>query len=219
MELFLHPLRGPLPWESSLALTNLLQETPTHRTGKGAAVPFTALSPALPKTNERDYLTDTSPLSPSITGGFPSEAADSMNSSTDPFRAAACRLLAAPSHPGFPRGTGPKRTFTRDATLQPLLQSPAAGLSPGAGLGPPGARPPAPRDPVTVPEQGRHVPGHGGRLGPGSSSRTDVFQAVSYLCIKAAKVTQTKKRLFGALEEVRDDCSSGTSRDRGHGHF
>lgn len=84
-EPYLRWLWEPLLWESPLALTNLLQETPTHRTAEGAAVPFTALSPALQKTNERDYLTDTSLLSLSITCGFPSRAADSVNGVTDPF--------------------------------------------------------------------------------------------------------------------------------------
>ena len=70
----------------------------------------------------------------------------------------------------------------------------------------------APRHPVTplspgeshqtIPEPGRHVPAHGGRLGLGNSSHTDVFRDVSYLCIKAAEVIEIKKRLFGDLEEV-----------------
>lgn len=60
-------------WEILLSLTNLLQETPTHFTAEGAAVPFTALSPGLQKTNERDYLTDTNLLLLSITHGFPSK--------------------------------------------------------------------------------------------------------------------------------------------------
>lgn len=70
MELYLHLMQGPLPWESPLALANLLLETPTQGRAEGADVPFTALSPALQKTNERDYLTDISLLSLSITCGF-----------------------------------------------------------------------------------------------------------------------------------------------------
>lgn len=68
------PVAGTLPWESPVALTNLLQETPTHRRAEGADVPFTALSPALQKTNVRDYLTDTSLLFPSITCVFLSKS-------------------------------------------------------------------------------------------------------------------------------------------------
>lgn len=41
-------------------------------------------------------------------------------------------------------------------------------------------------------------------MGLGEPSHRDVFRDVSYLCIiKAAKVTEIKKSLFGDLEEVR----------------
>lgn len=108
-EPYLRPLRGPLPWESPLALTNLLKETPTHRTAKGAAVPFTALSPALQKTNERDYLTDTSLLSLSITCGFPSKGCRLHEWLYRPLLGSCLQAPDRPIPPWLFAGKGPKK--------------------------------------------------------------------------------------------------------------
>lgn len=105
-------VQGPLPWESPLALTNLLRETPTHRTAEGAAVPFTALSPALQKTNERDYLTDTSLLSPSITCGFPSESCRLPERLYSPLSGSCLWAPDRPVPPWLFTGKGPQKSVS-----------------------------------------------------------------------------------------------------------
>ena len=134
-------LRAPLPWESPLALTNLLQETPTHRTAAGAAVPFTALSPALRKTNERDYLTDTSLLSPSITCGFSSEGCRLREWLYGPLSGSCLQAPDRPIPPWLFAGKGPQKAVPSGHNSPAASAEPPEGLSPWAGLGPPEAWP------------------------------------------------------------------------------
>lgn len=93
--------RGTPPVGKSSGTDRSAAGNPHPPPSEGADVPFTALSPALQKTNERDYLTDTSLLSQSIARGFPSKSFRLCKWLYSPTSGRCLLLLTTPFHPGF----------------------------------------------------------------------------------------------------------------------